>query len=406
MGRGRVGRPEIVFLAGTRPEGIKIAPLVRLLCRDPRVTTTVVDTGQQPGRVDEALAPFGLRADVSLTLERRTGVLAELAAGLATAVEGVLAGRGVSAVVVHGDTTTALVGAQVAFWNRIPVVHLEAGLRSHDVRQPFPEEANRAMVARCADLHLAPTPTARSNLLREGVPAHRIVVTGNTVVDALDNLTRAGLARPPSWVDARRRLVVATVHRRENWGTGMADVLRALARVARSGDDLDLALVTHPNPHLAAQVRAGLGQVPNARLVPPLPYPEMIGLVRAARLVVTDSGGLQEEAASLGVPVVVTRGTTERPEIVQHRLGDLVGTEPDRIVEAVTRRLAQPAPRPGRSPFGDGRAGQRCVRAIEALLGLRATARVLSPRPQPAPAAHRSTAPTPAVPPPATAPVT
>ncbi|MEU6078402.1 UDP-N-acetylglucosamine 2-epimerase (non-hydrolyzing) [Micromonospora sp. NPDC047074] len=381
MGRGGAGIPEIMMLAGTRPEGVKIAPLVRLLHHDPRVTTSVVDTGQQPGRVDEALAPFGLRADVTLTLDRRSGLLAELAAGLTGGIEQVLTRHRPDAVVVHGDTTTALIGALVAFWNGIPVVHLEAGLRSHDLRQPFPEEANRSLVARCAALHLAPTPTARNNLLSEGIPAEQVVVTGNTVVDALHILLREGLARTPAWVDPRRRLLVATVHRRENWGAGMADVLRALARIAGERDDLDLALVTHPNPRLADQVRAALGHVPNARLVPPLPYPEMIGLLRASCLVVTDSGGLQEEAASLGVPVVVTRGTTERPEIVRHRAGELVGTDPGRIMEAVGRRLAEPAGSPGQSPFGDGRAGQRCVRAITTLLGL---PHVLTPRVHPA----------------------
>ncbi|WP_434740502.1 non-hydrolyzing UDP-N-acetylglucosamine 2-epimerase [Micromonospora sp. SH-82] len=390
MGRGRAGVPDIMVLAGTRPEGVKIAPLVRLLCRDPRFTTTVLDTGQQPDRVDEALAPFGLKADLALTLRRRSGLLAELAAELTTGVESVLVRHRPDAVVVHGDTTTALVGALVAFWNRIPVIHLEAGLRSHDVAQPFPEEANRAMVARCADLHLAPTPTARRNLLAEGVPAHRIVVTGNTVVDALHTLLREGQARPPSWVDPRRRLVVATVHRRENWGTGMAEVLSALARIAVEHSDLDLTLVTHPNPHLAEQVRAGLGHVPHVRLVPPLPYPEMIGLLRAATVVVTDSGGLQEEAASLGVPVVVTRETTERPEIVQHRLGDLVGTDPDRIVEAVADRLDRPDRHPGGLPFGDGQAGRRCVQAIADLLVPTSADRVLAPRTPPsAPVAVR-----------------
>ncbi|WKU03371.1 non-hydrolyzing UDP-N-acetylglucosamine 2-epimerase [Micromonospora sp. HUAS LYJ1] len=362
--------PEIMVLAGTRPEGIKIAPLVRLLCHDPRVAARVVDTGQQPGRVAEALAPFGLRPDDILTVRRRTGRLAELAAELTAAVDGALDRHRPNAVLVHGDTTTALIGAQVAFWSRIPVVHLEAGLRSHDPGHPFPEEVNRVTVARCADLHLAPTPTARRNLLAEGIPEHQVVVTGNTVVDALHTLLRQGIARAPSWVDPQRQLAVATVHRRENWGRGVADILNALARVATTHPDLDLALVNHPNPQLAQQVQAGLGDVRNARLIPPLPYPEMIGLLHAADLVITDSGGLQEEAASLGVPVVVTRETTERPEILHHGLGELVGTCPDRIVEAATRNLTGSTGRPADSPFGDGRAAERCLQAIVRLLGL------------------------------------
>lgn len=368
MGRGRADAPEIMVLAGTRPEGIKIAPVVRLLCHDPRVTARVVDTGQQPGRVVEALAPFGLRPDDTLTIRRRTGSLAELAAELTTAVDRRLHQHRPDAVLVHGDTTTALIGAQVAFWNQIPVVHLEAGLRSHDRGHPFPEETNRAMVARCVDLHLAPTPTARRNLLAEGLPAHQVVVTGNTVVDALHTLLRHGAAQAPSWVHPQRRLAVATVHRRENWGRGITDILSALAHVATAHPDLDLALVNHPNPKLAAQVHAALGHVRNARLMPPMPYPEMIGLLHAADLVVTDSGGLQEEAASLGVPVVVTRETTERPEILHHGLGELVGTDPARIIDAVTRCLSGPRRTPAGSPFGDGRAAERCVHAIARLL--------------------------------------
>ncbi|MGW0507099.1 non-hydrolyzing UDP-N-acetylglucosamine 2-epimerase [Micromonospora sp. NPDC003241] len=370
MGRDRVALRQIMVLAGTRPEGVKIAPVVRLLCHDPRLAVTVVDTGQQPGRVDEALAPFRLHADTTLSVARDTGTLAELAAGLSTAVEGLFSFHRPDAVVVHGDTTTALVGGLVAFWNRIPVIHLEAGLRSHDLTQPFPEEANRAMLARIAALHLAPTTTARDNLLAEGVPADRVVVTGNTVVDAVHTLLREGLARVPSWVDPRRRLIVATAHRRENWGTGISRVLRALTRVTATHSDVELALITHPNPRLAAQVRTGVEGASNVRLLHPLPYPDMIGLLRAARVVVTDSGGLQEEAASLGVPVVVTRAATERPEIVAQRLGDLVGTDPDRIVRAVRDRLDHPTPSTESLAFGDGHAARRCGRAITALLGL------------------------------------
>ncbi|WBB53674.1 UDP-N-acetylglucosamine 2-epimerase (non-hydrolyzing) [Verrucosispora sp. WMMD573] len=379
MGRDRARPTEVLLLAGTRPEGVKIAPLVRLLCHDPHLRTTVVDSGQQPGRVDEALAPFGLRADTTLALSRRTGSLAELATELTSAVELLLTGRRPDAVVVHGDTTTALVGGLVAFWNRIPVVHLEAGLRSHQPQEPFPEESNRAMLARIATLHLAPTSTARRNLLAEGIPAGRIVMTGNTVVDAVHALLREGLARVPAWIDPRRRLIVATTHRRESWGAGIAQVMQALARVAEARPDIELAVIAHPNPRLAEQARTELPDLPNIRLLAPLPYPDMLGLLRAAHVVVTDSGGLQEEAASLGVPLVVTRTATERPEIIQHQLGDLVGTDPDRIIDAVGRRLAQPAPVRAREVYGDGHAAQRCVRAITTLLSRQATQHVPTP---------------------------
>ncbi|MCZ7418611.1 MULTISPECIES: UDP-N-acetylglucosamine 2-epimerase (non-hydrolyzing) [unclassified Micromonospora] len=384
MGRDRARPPEVLILAGTRPEGVKIAPVARLLCHDPKLSTVVVDSGQQPGRVDEALAPFGLRADTALALRRRTGSLAELATELTSAVELLLTDRRPDAVVVHGDTTTALVSGLVAFWNRIPVVHLEAGLRSHQPQQPFPEESNRAMLARIATLHLAPTSTARRNLLAEGIPAGRIVTTGNTVVDAVRTLLREGQARVPTWIDPRRRLIVATTHRRESWGAGIAKVLQALARVAEARPEVELAVITHPNPRLAEQARTELPDLPNVRLLDPLPYPDMVGLLRASDVVVTDSGGLQEEAASLGVPLVVTRTATERPEIIEHQLGDLVGTDPDSIVEAVGRRLGQSAPVRAREIYGDGHAAQRCVRAINTLLGGQATPNVPTPNSRPA----------------------
>lgn len=387
MSRDRADVQEIMVLSGTRPEGVKTAPLVRALCLDPRFTATVVDTGQQPGRVSEALAPFGLKPDVALWLDRRTGSLSELAAALITRVDELLVQRRPAAVVVQGDTTTALVGGLVAFWHRVPVVHLEAGLRTWNLDQPFPEEANRAMLARCAALHLAPTAQARQNLVDEGVCPDDIVVTGNTVVDALHTLLRSGLAQPPAWLNPERRTVVATMHRRENWGVGIRDAVTGMARIAQHCPDIHLVVVAHPNPKLRDEIARGLAHVPNAQLIPPLSYPEMIGLLNASSLVITDSGGLQEEAATLGVPVVVTRETTERPEAVRCGVGVLVGTDPDRIVDAATSLLSPPAAHPSRlplrhqnSPFGDGRASERSVTAIAELLGSRPQAPAVAPR--------------------------
>jgi UDP-N-acetylglucosamine 2-epimerase (non-hydrolysing) len=420
---------EVVILAGTRPEGVKVAPLAVALTRDGRLSSRVVDTGQQPGRVGEALQPFGLAPDVVLQLDRPTGTLAELVSNLTTALDAELTRRTTAAVVVQGDTVTTLVGALVAFWQRIPVVHLEAGLRSHDLDQPFPEEANRAMVARIAALHLAPTPEAVRHLLAEGLPPDRVVLTGNTIVDAMWRLLDSGLARPPAWLERDRaervgRLVVATAHRRENWGEGIAGVCHALARLTRQWAGTQAVLATHPNPALTRQVRAILGDTPGVRLTPPLAYPEMLGLLSQADLVITDSGGLQEEAVTLGIPVLVTRVATERPEVLTSGLGHLVGTDPDRIVATAIRLLSnrllssrigpvtrhRPPTRVGRnplrpgalgsarwagmsrprsasapdgptrlvltgpalpvSPFGDGHAGVRAAAAIAHLLGL------------------------------------
>lgn len=361
---------EVLILAGTRPEGIKAAPLIRRLLDDPRFTARVADTGQQPGRVTEALAPFGLQPEVTLRLRRRTGSLAELAAALTTGIDDLLEHHRPAAVVVQGDTTTALVGGTVAFWRQVPVVHLEAGLRTNDLARPFPEEANRAMLARIAALHLAPTRSARSNLIHEGVPAGHIVVTGNTVVDALHDLIDRGVASPPTWVDPTRQLVVATTHRRENWGDGLAATVDGLRRLAGRCPDAQIVMVTHPNPKLGETVTTGLAGTANALVTPPLPYPEMIGLLRVADLVVTDSGGLQEEASTLGVPLLITRDTTERPEALAEGCGELVGTDPERLVSAGLRSLATPRGAASKSPFGDGRASERSVGAIADLLNL------------------------------------
>ncbi|MEU8422778.1 UDP-N-acetylglucosamine 2-epimerase (non-hydrolyzing) [Micromonospora sp. NPDC048835] len=361
---------EVLILAGTRPEGVKTAPLIRRLLDDPRFTVRVADTGQQPGRVAEALAPFGLRPEVSMRPQRRTGSLAELAAALITGIDGLLTHHRPAAVVVQGDTTTALAGGTAAFWRHVPVVHLEAGLRTNDLDRPFPEEANRAMLARIAALHLAPTRAARANLIGEGIRSEAIVVTGNTVVDALQDLVARGAAQAPDWVDPARKLVVATVHRRENWGHGVAATLDGLRRLARQCPDVQIVLVSHPNPQLSAEVTAGLSGITNARVTPPLPYPQMVGLLRAADLVVTDSGGLQEEAATLGVPLLVTRDTTERPEALTPGRGELVGTDPDRMLAAGLRHLAAGRATVVGSPFGDGRASDRGVVAMAGLLNV------------------------------------
>lgn len=371
---------EVLILAGTRPEGVKTAPLIRRLLDDPRFTVRVADTGQQPGRVAEALAPFGLHPEVGLRPQRRTGSLSELAAALITGVDELLTHHRPAAVVVQGDTTTALAGGTAAFWRRVPVVHLEAGLRTNDLDRPFPEEANRAMLARIAALHLAPTQAARTNLIGEGIASEAIAVTGNTVVDALQDLVARGVAQPPSWVDPTRRLVVATVHRRENWGHGVAATLDGLRRLARQCPDVRIVMVTHPNPQLSAEVTAGLAGITNARVTPPLAYPHMVGLLRVADLVVTDSGGLQEEAATLGVPLLVTRDTTERPEALTAGRGELVGTDPERLVSAGLRHLAAGRAAAVGSPFGDGRAAERCVIAMAELLDMPARRLVQSRR--------------------------
>jgi UDP-N-acetylglucosamine 2-epimerase (non-hydrolysing) len=362
-GRTLMSEPEILLLLGTRPEGVKLAPLVGPL-REQHLRATIVDTGQHPGRAAQALTPFDLRPDVVLSLDRETGSLAELGARLITATDEVLSTRKPAAVVVQGDTLTSFVGGLVAFWHRVPVVHLEAGLRTHDLDRPFPEEANRAMLARFAALHLAPTEVAVRHLLAEGVPAGNIVLTGNTVVDALTYLIDSGRASAPRWVDRSRPIVVVTAHRRENWGDGLARIAVALREIVRAEPQVQIVVVTHPNPALHAAVSSLLSGVPGVTITPPLDYPSMVGLLDAASLVITDSGGIQEEAATLGIPLLVTRETTERPEAVGPGLGVLVGTDPDLIVPAAREGLRSGRRRCDESPFGDGRAAPRAATAI------------------------------------------
>jgi UDP-N-acetylglucosamine 2-epimerase (non-hydrolysing) len=363
---------DLMVLAGTRPEGIKVAPLISSVTDagrpgnrlGNRLGTWLVDTGQQPGRVAEAVAPFGLKPDVEVALHRPTGSLPELAAGLTTALDEILTERRPAAVVVQGDTMTALIGGLVAFWHRIPVVHLEAGLRTRDNDRPFPEEVNRAMLARFTSLHLAPTDAARRHLLDEQVPAETIHVIGNTVVDAVRHLIDSGQATPPEWLDRSRPMIVTTIHRRENWGAGVAGVAAALTTLAHERPDVQIVVVTHPNPALSASVRDALRGAPAVRVLPSLPYEQMLGLLSAADVVITDSGGLQEEAATLGLPVVVTREQTERPEALVPGYGQLVGTDPAKILASTLAFLDTELPPHGFSPFGDGHSGPRAAAAI------------------------------------------
>ncbi|UZJ24981.1 UDP-N-acetylglucosamine 2-epimerase (non-hydrolyzing) [Rhodococcus antarcticus] len=358
---------DVHVVVGTRPEAVKVAPVV-LALRAAGLRTALVDTGQQPARVHEALASFGLVPDVHLGVVRRDGGLAELMALTLTAFDGHLAAAPPRLVLVQGDTTTALTVSLAGALRQLPVAHLEAGLRTGDRARPFPEEMNRVLLAGVAELHLAPTPRALAALLREGVPRERIVVTGNTVVDALDAVLPALRAQPRPTLAARpdgARLLVVTVHRREAWGEGVRAVCGAVATLLEAHPDLRAVVVTHPNPAVAADVAAVLDGVERARVVPPLPYDEVLALLLHTDLLLTDSGGLQEEAPTLGLPVLVARDTTERPEGIEAGWAELVGLDPAVIVAAATAALAGGGSLPTTpNPYGDGRAAQRTAAAI------------------------------------------
>lgn len=384
----QTARPRVLLVAGTRPEAIKLAPVVLGLRRGGRVDAVLATTGQHREMTAQVLTAFGLSADRDLALGRTGHTLASLTAAAVTGMTELLADCSPNVVVVQGDTTTAFVTGLAAFYAAIPVAHVEAGLRSGDPHSPFPEEANRRLIGVVADRHLAPTWKARDNLLAEAVAGDRIDVTGNTVVDALRLITGrlAGHLEPPDPTVRRvltdpRRIVLVTTHRRESWGPPMAEAMSGLAHVARHRPDTLFVLPMHPNPAVREVVAGTLSAVSNVVLTEPLDYLSFVALLSRAYLVLTDSGGLQEEAPSLGKPVLVMRENTERPEGVEAGTTRLIGTDSRSVVEHTLRLLDDPAEHARMAgavnPYGDGRAAERCVHALEWMLDLRAD------RPQP-----------------------
>ena len=363
----------VLTVFGTRPEAVKMAPVVQQLRAMPGVETRVCVTAQHRQMLDQVLHLFELQPDYDLDVMRPGQTLAEVTSSVLQGLEPVLAAARPDWVLVQGDTTTTLAASLAAFYHGVRVGHVEAGLRTGNKQHPFPEEVNRRLTTVLADLHCAPTETSRQNLLREGVPDAAIHVTGNPVIDAL--LDIAG--RPYDWdagplaaVPRDRRLVLVTAHRRENFGRPIQDICAALRRLAERYPDAHLVYPVHLNPNIQGPVYRLLAGIPNVSLLPPLDYLPLIQLMQAATLVLTDSGGLQEEAPSLGKPVLVMRETTERPEGVAAGTARLVGTDPDTIVEAVSHLLDDAAAYAQMAhavnPYGDGRAR---FRIVEALLG-------------------------------------
>lgn len=367
------------IVAGTRPEGIKVAPLVLALRRAGH-EAVLAATGQHREMLTQVLAAFSLEPDVDLGLQNHGLTLAELTAETVRRTDALLQRERFDALVVQGDTTAAFVGALAAFYRGVPVVHLEAGLRTWDLAQPWPEEANRQLVGRIAALHLAPSDAAVANLRAERVGG-TIVQNGNTVIDALLHVralrlpwqtpelaridTAEGAAAGP--------LVLVTLHRRESWGDGLGRVAAALRHLATQRPEVRIVFPVHRNPVVRAAVGPQLEALPNVTVLEPVPYPDMVNLLDRCHLVLTDSGGLQEEAPALGKPVLVCRDTTERPEAVEAGVARLVGTETDRIASGLRELLddteAYGRMASGHNPYGDGDAAPRAVAAIEALLG-------------------------------------
>ncbi|HNZ01008.1 MAG TPA: UDP-N-acetylglucosamine 2-epimerase (non-hydrolyzing) [Anaerolineaceae bacterium] len=366
----------VLNIFGTRPEAVKMAPVVLQLAATAGVESRVCVTAQHRQMLDQVLSVFKIVPDIDLNLMRPDQSLADLTAGILTHLDPVLKSEKPDWVLVQGDTTTVMTTALLCYYNRIRVGHVEAGLRTDDKWQPFPEEINRRIAGVVADLHFAPTQHARRNLLREGVPDERIVVTGNPVIDALQQIvTHPMPTETQELLDQTgirpggRRLVLVTAHRRENFGKPLADICEALRGLAEQySDSIHLIYPVHLNPNVQQPVYQLLAGVPNITLLPPLDYLPMVHLMKRATLVLTDSGGIQEEATGLGVPTLVLREVTERPEGLEAGVLKLVGSDPARIVRESARLLDDPdahaAMAQAANPFGDGHAAERIVKAL------------------------------------------
>jgi UDP-N-acetylglucosamine 2-epimerase (non-hydrolysing) len=362
-----MAQPNILVVIGTRPEVVKMAPVVAALRAAPGLRATVVGTAQHRGLMDQMLETFGLNLDYDLDLMRRDQTPAQVLAGTVEGLAPILRQERPALVLVQGDTTTALGAALVSFYQRVPVGHVEAGLRSFDLERPFPEEGNRVLIDRVADLMFAPTRESRANLLAEGLSARKIHVTGNTVVDAVQWLLKrepAGFTEPiKRFLASDGPKVIMTMHRRESFGAPVREVFAAVKRLLGAYPRLRLIYPVHPNPNVRGAAQKHLSH-PRVLLTPPMSYPAFIHTAKACDLILSDSGGVQEEAPSLGVPVVILREVTERPEVLRTGLAVLAGTDQARIVRYARRFLAQGRRRAVRSPFGDGRAGRRIVEHI------------------------------------------
>ncbi|MBK7930195.1 MAG: UDP-N-acetylglucosamine 2-epimerase (non-hydrolyzing) [Bryobacterales bacterium] len=363
----------VLTIFGTRPEAIKLAPLISALRAAPGdLHPLVCVTAQHRGLLDQVLDVFSLRPDFDLDLMTPGQTLIQSCSRILAALEPVFEQSKPAFVLVQGDTTTTFAGALAAFYRGIPCGHVEAGLRTGDLLQPFPEEANRLLTSRIATLHFAATDWAAQNLLREGVPAETVSVTGNTGVDAVLDVARrldeGSLTAPlsPQWPDGKR-MVLVTAHRRESFGPGFERICDALAMLARR-PDLHLIYPVHPNPNVRDTVNRRLAGLSNLTLLDPLDYLSFVNLMRRAHFLITDSGGVQEEGPSLGKPILVLREKTERPEAVHAGTVRLVGTSPERILAESQLLLDDPAEYERRSrvhnPYGDGRASARIVELI------------------------------------------
>jgi UDP-N-acetylglucosamine 2-epimerase (non-hydrolysing) len=371
-----MGKLRVLSIFGTRPEAVKMAPVVLKLAKTPGIDARVCVTAQHRQMLDQVLNLFAITPDVDLNLMRPNQGLSELTAEILNQLDPVLKDIQPDWVLIQGDTTTVLAAALLCYYNRIKMGHVEAGLRTGDKWQPFPEEINRKVAGVAADLHFAPTEHSRKNLLHEGVPDDRIIVTGNPAIDALHLIVQRPV--PPEIHQllaahdigaGGKRLVLVTAHRRENFGAPLENICTAIRTLAESqSHQLHIIWPVHLNPNVQEPAHRLLGEIPNVTLLPPADYLPMVHLLRQASLVLTDSGGIQEEATGLGIPTLVMRQVTERPEGVEAGVLKLVGTEPGQIVAEARRLLDDPAAYQAMAhaanPFGDGHAAEKITQAL------------------------------------------
>lgn len=363
-----MGEADIAVIYGTRPEAIKLSPVVRALRDSGQLSVLTVSTHQHTSLLDDTLAASHLTTDIETDPPDRTSIQSLVATIGLNLQDLDLSSR---AVVVQGDTVTAYAGALFGFLNEMLVVHIEAGLRTSTVRNPFPEEGLRRAITQMADLHLAPTPRARRNLENEGIDPASIVVTGNTSIDALLAQLQVPDSPLPGFPEIAKPYCVVTMHRRESWGPGIGRVATAIGELARAYPHVTFLCPLHPNPTVRREFEA-VGILANVLIIDPLPHDSFVQVLRGSCMIITDSGGIQEEATVLGIPTLVARDETERPEAIEAGVAHLVGTEVSTIVECGSRflnsGLESHVLTSAKNTFGDGQAGKRCAHAITAFL--------------------------------------
>ncbi len=370
-------RKKIGVVFGTRPEAIKLCPLIIVFRKEPDIIVEVCNTGQHRKMTDDVLDAFGIKPEVDLNLMETDQSLAHFTANAVSGIDEYIRNNSPSLIIVQGDTTSAFCGALAAFYNKIPIAHIEAGLRTFDKFSPFPEEINRTLISRIADYHFAPTESARRNLVADGIPSEKIFVTGNTVVDALNYASEKintlhteiqSLLSKRIDLQSGSPILLITCHRRESFGERLENICRAILKIAIKFPETQIVFPVHFNPHVRNVVFSILNGKDNIRLIEPLPYLLFIALMMRSTLILTDSGGIQEEAPTLGIPVVVMRDHTERTETIETGTSVLVKPESDKIIDTVSRLLTDKkvfsSMRNKTNPYGDGKACERIVRRL------------------------------------------